>query len=326
MNDAIRLQIESQKRNFDDNRRFFDSLDLVPGATVLDIGCGPGLDCVYFKERGLVPTGVDTWPNIFQYGDKIEFLRSLSELGERQFDYVLASHVLEHFPNTFQTLANWRSLLRKNGNIIIVVPTQIPYVANDHWIMGWNVGQLAMTLVAAGFDCRESRFQRMALDQVCGWGKKREFPATRFSIQASLPFLPAGFERNVYYFPGEYLPGEVLLADGHEIVHAEPVVLEPQPATAKAVCDSQTEAQLDKLRRHATAEADRAALAEAQLADLRNSRAWRFLHLIRRARRRLAPDGSWRWACTLRTGRVVRRIGRRVLMPSRTASVSTSER
>lgn len=216
MDALIAQAIESQKRNLAAQLPFLDSLPLRPGASILDIGCGPGLACAYFKERGLNPTGVDNWPNIFQYSD-IEFAPDLKELAGRQFDYVMSSHVLEHCPNTFQTLAAWRELIKEDGNIIIIVPPQIPYAANDHWIMGWNVGQLAMTLVAAGFDCRQSHFQRLPMDQVCGWGRKREFPETRFNIQASLPYLPAAFERNVLYFSGYYLPGDVEFADSNEI-------------------------------------------------------------------------------------------------------------
>jgi SAM-dependent methyltransferase len=214
---SIRVAIESQKRNLAAQLPFLDSLALRPGATILDIGCGPGLACAYFKDRGLVATGVDNWPNIFQYGDQIEFVENVSDLKGRQFDYLLASHVLEHCPNTFQTLAEWRDLLAEDGHIMVIVPPQIPYVANDHWIMGWNVGQLAMTLVAAGFDCRQSHFQRLPLEQVCGWGRKREFPPTRFNIHASLPYLPSAFERNVLCFSGYYIPGDVELADSCEI-------------------------------------------------------------------------------------------------------------
>jgi SAM-dependent methyltransferase len=217
MEASIRVAIESQKRNLAAQLPFLDSLALRPGATILDIGCGPGLACAYFKDRGLVPTGLDNWPNIFQYGDQIEFVEDLESLEGRQFDYVVASHILEHCPNTFQTLAGWRDLVVDNGHIIIIVPPQIPYVANDHRIMGWNVGQLAMTLVAAGFDCRQSHFQRLPLEQICGWGRKREFPDTQFNIQASLPYLPSAFERNVLCFSGYYIPGDVEFADSCEI-------------------------------------------------------------------------------------------------------------
>ena len=70
---------------------------------------------------------------------------------------------------------------------------------------------------------------------------------------------------------------------------------------------------------HAAAEANRAERAEAQLHALTNSRSWRLVQLLNRARRWLAPDGSWRWACTKRTGKAVLRIGRRIRSPRRVA-------
>jgi hypothetical protein len=70
---------------------------------------------------------------------------------------------------------------------------------------------------------------------------------------------------------------------------------------------------------HAAAEANRAERAEAQLHALTNSRSWRLVQLLKRARRWLAPDGSWRWACTKRTGKAVLRIGRRIRSPRRVA-------
>jgi len=64
----------------------------------------------------------------------------------------------------------------------------------------------------------------------------------------------------------------------------------------------------------ATSEAARAARAEAQLAEmhhyLTSSRAWRFVRVIQRFRRLLAPDRSRRWTYILRAGRAVWRTGR----------------
>ncbi len=62
----------------------------------------------------------------------------------------------------------------------------------------------------------------------------------------------------------------------------------------------------------AEAEAQRARRAEAELARFLNTRAWRFVQVLQRARRRLAPDGSRRWSHLRRTGRVVLHAGRRL--------------
>jgi hypothetical protein len=81
-------------------------------------------------------------------------------------------------------------------------------------------------------------------------------------------------------------------------IHSQPVAQEAQRAGA-------LEAQL--------------ARAEARLAELTASRAGRLVRLLQRARRRLAPDGSRRWAYTLWTGRLLWRAGRRVRSAGRAA-------
>jgi len=62
---------------------------------------------------------------------------------------------------------------------------------------------------------------------------------------------------------------------------------------------------------HSLADADRASQALAQLNQLTNSRAWRFVRLLQRVRKWLAPDGSRRWAYLLQTARMVWRVGSR---------------
>jgi glycosyltransferase involved in cell wall biosynthesis len=71
-----------------------------------------------------------------------------------------------------------------------------------------------------------------------------------------------------------------------------------QRALAEATQDTQ----------RALAEAARA--AQDELDRLRSGRAWRFVRLLQRVRRQLAPEGSRRWAAMLRVGRFTWRAGR----------------
>jgi hypothetical protein len=75
------------------------------------------------------------------------------------------------------------------------------------------------------------------------------------------------------------------------IIHSQPVIQEAHRAAA---------------------EGRRAAEAEAELARMTTSRAWRLVRLMKRVRVRLAPDGSRRWSYVLGTGRVIWRAGRRL--------------
>src|SRR5712671_6402324 len=94
---------------------WLDSLPLKQGASILDIGCGPGHHCQYFLERGLRPVACDRSPELFRFHGQIPLVRSLDELGAQQFDYIFASHVLEHCPDTFAALTGWRQFLVDAG-------------------------------------------------------------------------------------------------------------------------------------------------------------------------------------------------------------------
>lgn len=48
--------------------------------------------------------------------------RSISEVVDQQFDYVVASHVIEHLPNLFGWLRDISNILSKNGKLFLVVP------------------------------------------------------------------------------------------------------------------------------------------------------------------------------------------------------------
>jgi hypothetical protein len=98
------------------------------------------------------------------------------------------------------------------------------------------------------------------------------------------------------------------------IIHSQPVLIESRRAAAQAA-----RAELQTVR------ADR---AEEQLHRLMSSRSWRLASFIQSAKIWLAPDGSRRWAYTLRTARVISRLGRRIktAVARRPVSTETSER
>lgn len=184
----IEVSLSSAQGNLGDQARGLEAVPWTPGATILDIGCGPGVHLDYFRSKGLVGTGLDRNPDYFQYHGEIEHVKDIGRLKGRRFDYLFASHVLEHCPDTFTALLEWRTLLKDGGTMIIFVPPFWNEVSNDHWSTGWNVGQLAMTLVAAGFDCRNSTFYQTG-NQVFGFGVKNSTCGS-FMIDESLPYLP----------------------------------------------------------------------------------------------------------------------------------------
>jgi len=211
----IDLALASAQSNLEDQVRGFESIKFRPGATVLDIGCGPGIHLDYLRSKGLVGTGLDRNPAYFLFHGQIEHVQTPDELGGRQFDYVLASHVLEHCPNTFAAMLEWRSFVKDGGTMIVFVPPFAHNVSDDHWSTGWNVGQLAMTLVAAGFDCRKSTFYQSA-NQVFGFGRKRKTPGS-FMISEALPFLPPAMKQGLTKQEFTNLRGDISFACGNAI-------------------------------------------------------------------------------------------------------------
>ncbi len=210
---AKKMAIESAQNNLDQQKVWLDTLPLRSGKKIVDIGCGPGLHLEYFKSRGLNPIGVDRWREGFLFHNEMEFYDSIDSIPDCSVDYIFCSHVLEHCRSPFVALDGWRRKLKETGLLVIIVPGYNDDVANDHWITGWNVGQLAMSLVASGLDCSLSTFMQIG-PHVCGYGIKSDFPETRFNIKSSLPYLPNGLKTTLHFVGGnDLLNGKLMLAN-----------------------------------------------------------------------------------------------------------------
>lgn len=110
-------------------------VDLVPtGATVLDSGCGEGVLSVLLAKKGCIVTGVDlSEPNILAckayaeregVADRTTFLVGDAEhlpVGDKSFEYVVSSHVLEHVPDFTAGAAELKRVATKQ--VIIAIPT-----------------------------------------------------------------------------------------------------------------------------------------------------------------------------------------------------------
>jgi SAM-dependent methyltransferase len=148
------MAIWSEKKNLEEQMHWLNTISFKKNGKILDIGCGPGLHLKYFKEeKGLIGYGADRWPEVFQYHNEIEFIHNLNNSSlDDKFDYVFCSHILEHCPNPFEAIKEWKKFLVNGGHLIIALPPYNSIVCNDHLITGWNVGQLAMTMVASSKD------------------------------------------------------------------------------------------------------------------------------------------------------------------------------
>lgn len=78
---------------------------------------------------------------------------------ERRFDAILASHVLEHVPNTSLFLTKIREQLNDGGVLCLIVPPMRQQITTGHVTL-WNAGLLLLNCVKAGFDCRTAKIKQ----------------------------------------------------------------------------------------------------------------------------------------------------------------------
>lgn len=100
---------------------------------MLDIGCGEGYTSKYFKEKYNINCveGVEIVANIADkakhnldkvYNINIEKISDFSDYFGKKYDCILLLDVLEHLLNPEEVLINIRSILSKNGFVIISLP------------------------------------------------------------------------------------------------------------------------------------------------------------------------------------------------------------
>lgn len=94
---------------------------------LLDIGCGGGEILKRMQNVGWSVVGMEPDSNAASRlieKDGLPIYRSLNEIANKNisFDVIVLSHVIEHLPDPVKTLAELRSLLRPNGQLIITTP------------------------------------------------------------------------------------------------------------------------------------------------------------------------------------------------------------
>ena len=113
---------------------------------VLDIGCGTGASVLELKNLGLNASGIDPDPSAKRNGKALNlnietgFVDS-KKLKRNFYDVVTASQVIEHTPNPIYFLKKCKTLINKNGKIIISMPNYdsiFRKVFSSKWI-NWHV-------------------------------------------------------------------------------------------------------------------------------------------------------------------------------------------
>lgn len=115
------------------------------GCNILDIGCGSGRDLKTLLNMGYDCYGVDPSDNFVKNSlTNYSFLKGRIELGslpynipdifiEKKWDNILLAATLQHIPdsNIESTAQIIKKLLKKEGNLIISVPTEYPEIVDN---------------------------------------------------------------------------------------------------------------------------------------------------------------------------------------------------
>ena len=123
----------------------YDRLDLQPGMTVLDLGCGEGRHAFEAYRRGASVIAVD-W-GVSEVETTKRWLGAIAEAGEApagaryevvrgdllalpfpdaSVDRVIASEVLEHIPDDVTAMAEISRVLKPGGRVAVTVPRYGP--------------------------------------------------------------------------------------------------------------------------------------------------------------------------------------------------------
>ena len=145
----LRMSHEWCERRFDRNDHFARVLEVGAGTGVHIRSVRHGFDEYWMTDLNrplleqIPQSGASTTGRVFV---KSEDAAKLS-FGERSFDRLIATHVLEHLPSPHQVLREWVRVVRPGGVLSLVLPCD-PGLA---WRWGRNLGP-RRTFTRAGID------------------------------------------------------------------------------------------------------------------------------------------------------------------------------
>ena len=157
---------------------FIDNIEVVA-----DMGCGLGTDAIwwtslvddYGDQRNIKVNAIDR--EIDKLRNKrhtnINYMESdFSNTGleSNSHDFVWAYNSLQYSLNPIQTLSHWWDIMKVDAMLLITLPYN--FSVNDHrdilkvdaeyqhnCYFNWTMGNLIMSLIITGFDCRNGHFK-----------------------------------------------------------------------------------------------------------------------------------------------------------------------
>jgi SAM-dependent methyltransferase len=121
-----------RETEWDDQRRFDMVKAMLPNKNLLDFGCGAAGFLRRAKELANEVTGIELETRVREYWTgQIKIMSSVDSVAETGgFDLITAFHVIEHLSDPRAMLAELAGVLKKNGRMIIEVPSSEDVLLN----------------------------------------------------------------------------------------------------------------------------------------------------------------------------------------------------
>ena len=117
-----------------------------PSPSVLDVGCGSGALSEAIKQKGYEVWGLEENEEAAGRAsariDRVmrlnlhDFEAVRSAVGERRFDYLVFSDVLEHVYDPFSVLREYLRLVKEGGRVVISVPNALVWTNRLSFLFG----------------------------------------------------------------------------------------------------------------------------------------------------------------------------------------------
>jgi SAM-dependent methyltransferase len=141
----------SQRRFVESLLKFVDNCSLI-----LDAGCGSGWLGEKLKEHlSATVVAVDVEKENEKSGVEHFAVMDVTSLGfSESFDLVIAKDILEHIANPMSAMKEFARILKKEGKIIITVPSpEAPFLWDDYThVRPFTKASLCKLMVKSGFD------------------------------------------------------------------------------------------------------------------------------------------------------------------------------